>query len=151
MIMSIGLNSAWLPRQGLSAFLEGLTTCLIAWILFGYLGNLSNRLNCTTEFQDCPYAIYTYCLSVQGVRQFVFLVGPNHHQFTCLIYMDPRPHNSCIAFFRPTIYLSRNMWKQSWNAKKKCIAKYFASLFSQFAPFFSLFAFHTRVGIRAKS
>ncbi len=42
------------------------------------------------------------------------------------------------CFLRPAIHLSRN----TQNAKnKKCIAGYFTSLFSHFAPPFSLFAF----------
>ncbi len=41
------------------------------------------------------------------------------------------------------LYTSQNMWKRSRNVKnKKCVARYFASLFSCFAPLFLLFAFH---------
>ncbi len=46
---------------------------------------------------------------------------------------------------RPTIHLLWHTWKWSRNVKnKKCIARYFTSLFSHFAPLFSLFAFCTR-------
>ncbi len=59
----------------------------------------------------------------------------NHCYITCLI-------------LRPATHLSQNMR----NAKnKKCIAGYFAPLFSRFAHLFSLFAFCTRVKIRAKT
>ncbi len=49
---------------------------------------------------------------------------------------------------RPAIHLSQN------EKNRKCIAMYFASLFSHFVPLFLLFAFCSlcaRVGIRAKS
>ncbi len=57
-----------------------------------------------------------------------------------------------LNFLRPAIHLSLNTRKQLCNAKnKKGAAGYFKSLFSHFAPLFSLFAFCAWVSIPAKS
>ncbi len=104
-----------------------------------------NNGNCSVLSHKVSILIYAYCLDF--LTDFVMQAGKfsasstdNSDITKCQRNKYEKYHVLCE---RPAIHLSR---KRSWNVKnEKCIAGYFASLFSHFT------AFHTMVGVCAKS